>query len=301
MDGKQLLYNLRQLLNESSGSGFLDDYTSYYFLYEAAKEFIKLTKCLRSSATITTVASQTDYTLPADFMELYQRNDSGKFFLKYTEGGNTHYLQFKCYEDISFQNSTTAVTVPHSFSILDTSLSSRVTGTTTSVGASSGGEATLINTGADFSNVEAGDIVHTTTDGSDGMVLSKTSSTVLVTALFGGTANDYTSGDAYVIQPQGRLKLILDPPPSTAGHTVSVPFVQRPLPVFSSYGIYRFQSQYTEAIVKYAAWLYTYRDDSPKFGDAFYQYWDRQVRSASSALNSSFNRRKLQVNLKARQ
>jgi len=300
MDGKQLLYNLRQLLNESSGSGFLDDYTSYYFLYEAAKEFVKLTKCLRSSTTITTVAGQTDYVLPADFMELYQRNDSGKFFLKYTESSNVHFLQHLDYEDISFRNNTTSVSVPNNFSILDNAMLDRVSGTTTSAGTSSGGEATLTDTAGDFSDVEAGDIVHNTTDGSDGMVLSKTSSTVLVTALFGGTANDYTSGDAYVTQPQGRLKLILDPPPSTAGHTISVPYVQRPLPVFSNYGIYRFQPQYSEAIVKYAAWLYTYRDDSPKFGDAFYQYWDRQVRSAASALNSSFNRRKIQVNLKAR-
>ena len=52
------------------------------------------------------------------------------------------------------------------------------TRTTTSAGAAVGGASTLTDTGGDFSDVSPGDIVHNTTDGSDGIVLSKTSSTV---------------------------------------------------------------------------------------------------------------------------
>ena len=74
MDGKGLLYKLGSLLNEDATSGFLDDFTSYEFLYEAAKEFVSRTACITATQTITTVVDQTDYTLNADFLGLYLLN-----------------------------------------------------------------------------------------------------------------------------------------------------------------------------------------------------------------------------------
>lgn len=301
MDGKTLLYKLRQLLNEDSDSGFLDKRTSYDYLWEAAIEFVNRTACLKSTQSISTVVDQTGYTLNADFLSMYLKNDSNNLYIKYNNGSTDSFVTWKDYEDIIYGNNTSSQSVAGGFSIIDDStLDSQVTGSATSAGALSGGQATLTDTAADFSDVSPGDIVHNTTDGSDGIVLSKTSSTVLVTALFGGTDNDWAVSDAYIIQPQGRLKLVLDGPPSTADHTITVYYTQRPAPVYSDYGVYRFPSQYSDAIVKYAAFLYKFKDREPNFGHTWYGIFDRQVRMATSALNKSFVRRGFTVNLKAR-
>jgi len=142
--------------------------------------------------------------------------------------------------------------------------------------------------------------VHNTTDGSDGIVLSKTSSTVLVVALFNGTNDDWTSGDSYVIQPQGRMKLVLSQPPSTAGETITLNYIKRPDPVYSHYGTYRFQSHHLMALVKYAAWLYKYKDREPQTGDMLFQYWDRQVGIGSEQTRNAMNRKGFKVNRKVR-
>lgn len=298
MDGSTLLRRLRQLLGEDSDSGWLDNFTSYDFLYDAAIEFVDRTGCLHAEQEITTVAEQTDYDLEPDFLRLYMKNSSGNYYIKYNDGTNNFFPTWKDYEDMFYEDNTTSVTLPSKFTIIDTDLPDQVTGTTTSAGASSGGECTLTDTAADFSDVEAGAIVHNTTDSSSGVVLSKTSTTALVTSLFGGTDNDWTSGDAYVIQPNARFKLILDPPPSTASHTVTVPYVQRPVPVYSNYGVYRFTNPMV--IVKYAAFLYKYRDKEPNFGDALYKFWQLETGKKAYSLNRGQRPTGFTINLKGR-
>jgi len=303
MDGKTALYQLRRLLNEDANSAFLDDRTSYEFINSAAIEFVERTKCLKATQTITTVADQRGYTLNADFITLYLRDKANNLYLKYNDGSSSYsdFIYWKDYADLILEDNIASVSKPSHFTIIDDSaLDSQVTGTCTSAGALSGGQATLTDSAADFSDVSAGDIIHNTTDGSDGVVLSKTSSTVLVTALFGGTENDWDSSDAYIIQPQGRLQLQFDPPPSTASHSLTVYYIQRPQPVFSDYGVFRFQPQHMEAIIKYAAFNYKYRDQDPQFGDAYYQHWEREIRKSADTLNSSFSRNKLKVNMKVR-
>lgn len=300
MDGKEALFRLRNLLNEDSGSGFLDDRLSYTYLYEAAIEFAELTNSIRGEQTITTVAEQASYTLDAEFIKLDLRDDENKHYLKFSDGSTTSFLKEKEYEDIYYSNTTTSVALPSSFTILSQTLSDRVTGTATATGASSGGECTLTDTAADFNDVEAGDIVHNTTDGSDGVVLSKTSTTALVTALFDGTADDWGIGDAYVIQPQGRLKILLDPPPSASGSTITVPYIKKPLPVYSLYGTYPVQPQYVDAFCKYAAFLYKYRDREPNYGDAWWRTWNLKIRTSKYQTDRKFLRNNIRVNMKRR-
>lgn len=299
MDGKTLLYKLRNLLQEDASSGYMDDRTSYDFLYEAAVMFVSRTKCLRATQAITTIAETSEYTLSADYIQLYLKNPSNEFFIKYNNGSTDTFLSEKDYEDIVYENNTTSATIPGNFSIIDDStLDSQVTGTATSAGAVTGGQCVLTDTTGNFSDVNAGDIVHNTTDGSDGVVLSKTSSTTLVTALFGGTNNDWSSSDAYVIQPQGRMKLKINPPPSTSSHIATVYYIQRPAPVYSDYGVYRFPAQYSDAIIKYAAWLYKYRDEEPNFGNAWFQHWDAGVRQYAQIMKGSTKRTKFTVSFK---
>lgn len=288
---------------EASDSGFIDDRTSYDYLFKAACEFANKTKSLQTTQSITTVADQVPYDLASDFIELYLRNQDGNFYIKYDDG-TTHYFPiWQDYQDIIYADQgEDSAPIPNTFSIIsDSSLNSQVTGAATSVGAATGGQCTLTSTSGNFADVSAGDEVHNTTDGSDGVVLSKTSSTVLVTALFGGTDNDWTSADAYVIQPQGLMKLILDPPPDTSAHTVTVYYLKRPAPVYSDYGIYPFPIQFHPLLVEYAAWLYKYRDREPNFGDKWYLHWDTETRMAANKLNAAYNRKRLTVSWKNRQ
>ena len=300
MDGKDLLRRLRILMDEDSDSGWLDDQSSYDFLYEGAKQIVDRTGCLKTTQDITTVAETEAYNLNPDFMRLYTKNKSGKFYIKLDDGSNNHFLTFKDYEDIVYESNEDSVAIPSRFSIIDAAMSSQVSSTATSAGASSGGQCTLTDSTAPFANVNAGAIVHNTTDGSDGVVLSKTSTSAVVTALFGGTDNDWSSSDSYIIQPQGRYKLILDPPPSTAGYTITVYYIQIPDPVYSDYGIYKFSNQYKEALVKYAFWLYKYRDGAPNHADAMYRYFEDNVGKYSYFVNRGLRGSTLQVNLKAR-
>jgi hypothetical protein len=236
-------------------------------------------------------------------MGLYLKDKSNRLILPYNDGASSYsdFIYWKDYEDVIVDNNIDSVSNPTHYTIIDDgTLDSQATGTCTSAGALLGGQATLTDSSGDFSDVSAGDTVHNTTDGSMGIVLSKTSSTSLVTALFGGTDNDWDSSDAYVIQPQGRLQIKLDPPPSTAGHTLTAHYVQRPAPVYSDYGIFRFQSQNMDAIIKYAAFNYKYRDQEPQFGDALYVHWDRQVRLSNNVLGKSIGRGKIGINFKKR-
>lgn len=302
MDGQTLLYHLRHLLEEDSNSGFLDAFSSYEFLNEAADDFVSRTKCLKSTQSITTVASTGTYDLNKDFMGLYVRNQQKKHVIQYNDGSTNHFVTWQPYEEfVMADHGTNTQAVPGRFTILDkTSLESQVSGTTTAAGAATGGKSTLTDTSADFADVEAGDSVHNTTDTSDGIVVSKTSSTVLKTALFNGTNDDWSSGDAYVIQPQGRMQILFGAAPSTASHTVTVYYVQRPAPVYTSYDVFRFASQYSNALVKYAAWLYKYRDDEPNFGDKWYVFYDRAVKRNNHQIDDITRRKRIGVNLRAR-
>lgn len=302
MDGKLLKGRLRRLLNEDLGSGFLDDKTTYDFYYEAALATAQVLQNLKATTTITTVANQSTYTLPADFSNLYLRDNSNRLYVKYYDGSGYTFITHESYERIVYNNNTSGAMVPDKFTIMDyPSLATNVTGTATSANDDVGGKSSLIDTTKTFvSTVSVGDSVHNTTDGSAGLVLGVTSNTQVEVALFGGTDNEWDVSDAYVIVPQGRVQLILDPMPTTAGHTVTVYYVQRPVPVYSDYDTYRFQPQFLNALVKYAAWLYKYRDQEPKFGDAYYLFWQRELKENKSYSNKALNNVGYSVNFKKR-
>lgn len=295
MDGKDLTRRLEQLLNEESGSDWLDQRTSYDYLNESAIAFVDRTNCLKTTQSITTVADQSEYNLNPDFLKLYLKDGSENLIVKY---GDDDFLTWKDYEDIIYGNETDSVSMPSHFSIIDADLPSQITGTTTSAGAATGNLSTLTDTAADFTNVEAGSVVHNTTDGSSGIVISKTSTTVLKTSLFGGTEDDWASSDAYIIQPQGRYKLVFESPTSDAGDTVTVYYIQRPAPVYHDYGVFRFPLQYATALCKYAFWLYKYRDKEPNFGDAMYKFWDLEIRRYGSSINQAVRPRNVKVSFK---
>jgi hypothetical protein len=301
-------YRVQLALDEETGSDFLDEKTIYDYLNEGALEVARNTNALTTSQSITTVADQTGYTLNANFLHLYLKNSNGELFLKYNDGTTNHFIPWAPYEDIVYQNQTTSVSVPSRFTITDDpTLDSQVTGTETTGAAidANSGEVTLTDSAADFSDVSAGDIIHNTTDSSSGIVISKTSSTVLVTALFPDDPSatvdkDWDSADAYVIQPQGRLRIVLDPPPSTASHTVTVEYVHKPAPVYSAFRSFRYLQHLDLATVKYASWLLKYRDREPNFGDKLFVLADNEMRKSKHGLDKALNKRRIQPNMKVR-
>jgi len=309
VDGKELLARLEQLLGEDANATWMDDKTSYWFLWEGAQRYVQKTNCLTSYQDITTAADTENYALDAKYMKLYLKDSSNRYYVRYLEAtsGDYTFLPWKDYEEIIRANkvaTTDTAEVPTHFSIRDQqSLYGQITGTATSAGAATGGACTLTDTSGLFTTtdyVSAGDIIHNTTDDSHGVVLSITSATALVCALFGGTNNEWTKDDAYVIQPQGRQELILYPTPDDASDTVRVWYIERPEPVFSDYGIYRIPQRGMEAIIDYAAGRYKYRDQDRTEAREFLINWDMKVKQDYANTRPMLKKRGFKVNLRKR-
>lgn len=298
MDGWTLLRDVRELLNESDTSLYLSERTTYDYLYEAACVLNRRINWSTSSQTISTVDGTSAYTLNNDFMGVYIKDSDGRFTLKLNDGTSDYWVYRSEYTKQYVANLTDEVAIPDTFSITDASLASRIISTATSAGTSSNGECTLTDSTAPFANVAVGDLVHNTTDGSHGVVVALTSTSAVVTALFEGTNNDWTSSDAYIITPRGRYQLNLNPTPSTTGYSLYVPYLQKPSPVYSYYRSYRFPDDFRPALTKYAAWLYKYRDREPNYGDAWYKGFDMICREANYMNSRAMNNKKLKVYMK---
>jgi len=287
MDGKALRRAVREALLESDISTFMDDRTTYDYAWEGASEYAAETCGVWGTQSITTVADQAAYDLEPDFLQplLHQEGD---YFLKFNDGTSNHFIYGGAnYADIVLADrSSNSAAVPDRWTVMPkTTLPTQLSSSATSTAAAAGGKCTLTDSGADFSDVAPGDVVHNTTDGSDGLVVTYTSSTSVDTALFGGTANDWTSGDSYVIQPQARHQVIFDPPPSASGDTVTLSYVKRPAPVYHDYGVYNLPVQdIRQALTAYVVMKYKYRDQRPQESDHAYQIWQRALREGKRGL-----------------
>jgi hypothetical protein len=264
MDGKQLkqlfLYALDEL---SSSSKYASVRKTYEMLDWAASIFSRETKMLHAKTTITTVANQQAYDLPPDFLGLYMTNHIGRFFGKFYDGSNYSFPYLTTYEKIYKSNKTDSVEYPSKFCIVDKeSVESLITGSATAAGTLSAGKATLTDTTKLFTTtnrVYARDIIHDTTQGSDGVVLSVTNATQLEVGLFNvetEEAEGITNADAYVIQPAAEYSLVFDAPLETAAYTLELPYYCLPDPVYSDYGFWRFPARTCRAIAYGAASIF---------------------------------------------
>lgn len=305
MDGWNLLFDLREALHERSDSDWLNDQSSYTYLYEAAIEINLRNVLITSSQSITTVAETAEYNLNPDFMGLHLKDRDNCLYVKVYDGTNYHFITNKAYEDIYYDNLTSSQAIPDYFTIKHaTTQVSNVTGTTSAAGTTSNGEATLTDTSLStkFSTISVGDLVHNTTDSSHGVIIEKTSNTALVCAMFNssGDAASFELSDAYVIVPQPRYSIVFEPPLSTASYTIYVPYIQKPVPVFSPYRSYKFPLECKRDIVEYASARYKYRDRDPNFGNAFFQYFDRGVKLTGGTNKKAVNNNTFKMNLKKR-
>jgi len=303
LDGKSLKNMLYYLVNEPTDSDFLDEKTAYDFLYEAALEYNRLTETLHGTQTITTIAETSSYALNPDFQGIRLFDSFNNMLVKYydTTATTTQFIPFRPYEEIYQALNTTSVEIPSNFSITDAETSGvEITGTcTTDSSEDTGGPKLLTDSSGLFTTtdvVAVGDAIHNTTDSSYGVILKVSSATILHTSLFYGTDNDWDASDAYVIIPQIRKQLIVDPLSKSASDTITVLYIKKPTPVYTDKGMYPFDSSAAFAITKYAAWLFKYRDREPNYGDGFYKYWTQAVTSAVSRENRNYDRNKFRVN-----
>jgi len=296
MVGKDMLYKLRLLLNELADSPFFDTLTAYQALNEAACQFVSRTNALKNEATITTVADQAGYQLPLDFL-LPWTTRNNEHYLRYYDGSTYNNIFMKDQDDIFYENNTTSVTIPSGWCLCDCPLTPTIrTGTATANGTSNGGEVTLTNSAADFSDsgwsVQAGDYIHNITDGSVGMVIEYTDATHLICALFNGTNNDFTSGDSYGISGAGRLKISLDPPPSESGHIITFPYVQKPTVVYSDFRSFRLQQRYIEALINFAAAIFAKRDRDVNKTQLFSQIFNSGIVQGINQINKTHGKKR---------
>ncbi len=305
MDGQYLTGMLATTLRENGLAQAFPLRTQYDFLWKAAVQFVKKTRCMSTDQVITTVANQTTYDMVPDFLQFNLMDTYNRYFITFFDGTNTNNVYFRDYNMIRYQTVTSAVPLPFNFTNNDKpGPVTNITGT--AAVASSGG--VLVDTTAPFATpagvqlVYPGDIVHDVTSLDYGIVTAFNSSSSVTTALFdsnnASTIGYWTSGDSYVIVPQGRKQLILNPPPLATGCTVTIPgYIRRPAPVYTPYDSYPFDSQYAMALVFYACWLAKYQDSEPQLADAFYKYWDAQVREGIKDQQKGLNRFGFRVNM----
>lgn len=261
MDGKKLT---RLFLDAVGEEEALDQYADHRRIYESldwsAALFIRETGVLHTSVEITTVVDQQEYDIPPDYIRTYMKNRKGRYFAKYYDGSNYFWPVLTSHEKIYKSNYTDSRENPNRFAIVDKADKSElITSTATAAGAAANGECTLTDTTKDFTDTDLvypRDIIHNSTDGSDGYVLEVLSATQLKVALFDGTDNDITLGDSYRIQPAAQYALVLEAPSSTAGHVLTLPYVCMPSPVFSELMWWRLNPRSCRAIAWGAAAMF---------------------------------------------
>jgi hypothetical protein len=266
MDGKGLTQAVLDCLDTNAISNlYATQRRIYECLDQAAGIFCRETMILRKTFSITTESGRQAYDLPPDFINLSITNRRGKYIIKYYDGSNTCWPVEAPYDDIFFDNLTDYRDVPNRFTIIPKETAGAlITGTATAAGAKANGQCTLEDTTKDFlvaNKIYARDLVHNADDKSSGYILEVTDATHLVTSLFSDpgektSASDWTLDDDYTIQPAVEKTLYIEAPSNAAGHTITIPYVCMPNPVFSDFGFWLFPPRTCKAIAYGAASIF---------------------------------------------
>jgi len=291
MEGFTLKRKLAELLQETTGSTFMNDRTTYDYLYAAINDFNFRTHYSTGTQTISIIPGTASYNLNPDYVAPHLTDDYNRPFFKWTYNGSDSFVYPMDYDTQILSDSTATSPVASNYSTVDASPLSNLSGSATIAGFTVNGESTLTDTTlSQFSTVAVGDYIHDTTDGSDGVIMAVLSSTQIATALFGGVANQWNSGDNYIIIPQQRYNIIFYPMPS-ASATATIYYVKAPAPVYSPYRVYNLPFQYDDPIVEFAAFKYKYRDQEIQFGDALYQHYELAAKKFASEMRKGIDKK----------
>jgi hypothetical protein len=283
MIGALYLQQLNELLSEFGGN-WINIKISFDYLYEAAKDFSKETSSCHNTQIITTIANKSAYDLNPDFLEILSKDSHGKGIVALSAEHGTNWLSWESYSNY-LQNDDNQPGYPSFYAVSDSSIPIRSIGTAVRDQDEIGGESMLYYSIGEVPTVFPGDSVINTTQNCYGVVLQP--GMPITTAMFdlssrGGEYSSWIENDKFIIQQQPRYQIFLDPTPNESGQIITVSYLSKPAPVYSNYGTYPFATGYEEAIVKYAAWLYKYRDSKPAMGDPLYAAYERAMRKGKN-------------------
>jgi hypothetical protein len=236
----------------------------YNALDMAAGLYVRETRGIRSEAVIATVAGQQAYDLPSDFKTPAIRQQYGRLrrkvaVAKYVYDGNTAWVPMRSYEAVFRLNRTDNREVPGCFAVRSAAATKlALTGTATADGPLAAGEVTLTDAAADFTaSVSPRDVVVNTARNSSGVVLEVTDGRNIQCAMFPEGINSWRNGDGYRIQPEARPQVFLDAPSAVSGHTLTLPYIAQPAPVFADNRGWRLDDIACRAIAFEAAFLFS--------------------------------------------
>lgn len=297
MEGFTLKRRVMELLQENSLGSFMNDRTTFDYIYDAVMDFNKRTHYLTNTQTINVAgnSSQNIWSLNPDFVCMAFKDRYNQEYIKYTVSGSDNFVTAQDYSEIVLNDDSSTSPVISSWSIIDAPQLPTITGTTSSAGAINSplqGECLLNDTTAPFANVYPGDFVHDTTEGCDGVIIGVNSTSQLICVMFNssGSTQGFGNSDSYVIVPQSRYQLLFTPIPSVAA-TATIPYVPKPLPVYSIYRAYKLPNDALLPISQFAVFLYKYKDRDANFGDALYKYYDLYTRRIAAEIRRGFDQR----------
>jgi hypothetical protein len=291
MEGFTLKRKLQEMLQEVSSSSFMNDRTTYDYLYAAVNDFNFRTHYSTGTQTISILPAIATYNLNPDYVCPQLTDDYNRPFFLWNYGGAMSNVYPMDYDTQVLAQSTTTSTVASNYSTVNAQPMSNLYGSATIQGLLVNGECILTDTTlSQFAAVSVGDYVHDTTDGSDGVVMGIISPTQIYVSLFGGVANQWSVGDMYVIIPQQRYSIVFYPTPSAVA-TATIYYVKAPAPVYSPYRVYNIPFQYDDPIISFAAFKYKYRDQEPQFGDALYQHYEIATKKFAAEMRKGIDKK----------
>ncbi len=285
MDGRTGTRAMLRALNEAGfSSTYLNRRDAYEKLDEAACDFARRAFCLTNTVEIITVAGRQAYDLPPDFLEPLVKGGDGRFFGAYEDSaGDRSFPVLTSFEKIRLASLDSA-DVPGSFCIMDKQTRPvLVEGSATGAGAEANGESALTDTSASFTGtVNKRDVIHKVTDGDDGVVLSVSGVSDLLTAIFNSSGEPvgWTAGDSYSILPMSRNSILLDAPSASGGGIFVLDYYCLPAPVFSEFSFWRFDPKCCRAICKEGAALFLDEKKEWKAAKGLHNEFAREIRQA---------------------
>lgn len=259
MDGRQLLMLILAALDrQESDLPLLHERRLYDSLETAIAIFIHRTTILRDSITITTVAGQDTYALPASFIRpvVHAGRNSPPALRYTTSDGSDSQLVAKATDAAIFRQTPSGLpAIPACWTIIrHPGTTSTLTATATGNGPNAGGASALI--ADNLTQFLPRDFVRNVTRRADGIVIGSPVSGQLPTAMFPRGQASWRSGDQFVVRSAAREQLQLSTPAVADGDTITLPSLVLPLPVYHDHGHLPLSPESCMAIAGYAAWLF---------------------------------------------
>lgn len=235
MIGRSLIDFAKSALGGISDHDYWDLFTA---LDSAACQFCLDTRCTTRTFNYTVPEgfdSGIDVPLPADFLEIFPRDQDNEFFIGYTNPDEDFSsAKFIPAEQFLLNGDDPEIGPPNHFSIHGLMSLGNLNGAASTPARPLAGSVELIDASATFitDEVSPRDEILNIRDDSLGIVEAVPTETSIPVALFNGDTNDFSAGDPYIINRQDRQLLMFDTI-LEVGASLSIEYVAKPRPVFS--------------------------------------------------------------------